>query len=127
MPSGYKRHLLSDEWQLQQSRYWQINENGAGTVIFCPGQATTTNGFNVICKFPTYMRITPTTTPITIGGFKTNSAGTLQTITVLNVTGLTNNLNAGGLSGTGTITAGQGTSLVGSGLGTGVLGWSAEP
>ena len=126
-PSTYKRRLLSDEWSLEYARYWQINENGAGTVIFCPGQATTTNGFNVVCQFPSRMRVTPTTTPITIGGFAINSAGTLRVPTVLNVTGVTNNQLTGGLSGTATITAGQGTTLTGSGLGTGVLGWSAEP
>ncbi len=126
-PSGFNRRLLSDEYALETARYWQLTENGSGSDIFCPGQATTTNGFNITCQFPGLMRITPVTTPITIGGFKTNSAGTLQTISVLNVVGVGNTQRTGNLSGTGTITAGQGTSLVGSGAGTGVIGFSAEP
>jgi hypothetical protein len=126
-PSPYDRHLLSDEWQLETARYYQINENGSGTVIYCPGQAGATNTWNVVCQFPNRMRITPTTTPITAGGFKVNAAGTLQTVTNLSVTGLTNNQYQGGLGGNATITAGQGTTFDGSGAGTGVLGWSAEP
>ena len=126
-PSPFVRLPLSDEWNRELARYWTIFEAGAGTPIYCPGQGTTTNGFNATCQFPTLMRITPVTSPITIGGFKINAAGTLQTITVLNTTGLGNTPRTGNLSGTSTITAGQGTTLVGSGAGTGVLGWSAEP
>lgn len=126
-PSPFKRRLLADEWNLQYARYWTIFEAGAGSPIHCPGQGTTTNGLNFTCQFPVVMRITPVTSPITIGGFKSNSAGTLQTIAVLNTTGLGNTPRTGNLSGTGTITAGQGTTLVSSGAGTGIIGWSAEP
>ena len=125
-PSPFTRHYLSDEWLLEQARYWQISENGSGTVIYCPGQAGVTNTFNVVCQFPTRMRITPTTTPITVGGFSINAAGTLRTPTI-STTGITNSQLTGGFGGVATITAGQGTTFDGSGAGTGVLGWSAEP
>lgn len=126
--SPFVRRNLADEWNLEYARYWTIQENGSsGTPIYCPGTATTTNGFNINCQFPVAMRMTPVTTPITIGGFSVNNGGTLAVPSVLNVTGVTNTPRTGNLSGTAVITAGRGTVFVGTGLGTGVVGFSAEP
>lgn len=127
-PSKYTHAVTSDEWARELARYFQLTENGnSATPVYASGQATTTNGFNIVLPFQTNMRITPITSPITIGGFKINAAGTLQTISVLNAVGVTNTPRTGALSGTSVITAGQGTTFVGTGAGTGVVGFSAEP
>jgi hypothetical protein len=127
-PSPFIRRNLTDEYALENARYWAVLENGAaGTPIYATGQATTTNVFNVMFNMPTQMRITPVASPITAGGFKVNAAGTLQTVSQLSTTGLQQTARTGALGGVATITAGQGTTFVGSGAGTGVLGFSAEP
>src|SRR3984885_4785386 len=130
--SPFKRLALASEWNREYARYWSLFESGAGTAVYCAGQGTTTSGFNVVCPFPTQMRITPVVSPTTAGGFSINAAGTDKVITNFNNATVTQTPRAGVLSGTAatSITAGQGTTLVGTGGAAGVLGvigWSAEP
>lgn len=128
-PSLFNRRSLAEEYALETTRYWEILENGnSATPIYATGQGTTTNGFNVMFPLPSLMRLTPVVSPITIGGFKINQAGTLSTIASLNTTGVAQTPHTSALSGQSNgLTAGQGTTFVGSGAGTGVLGFSAEP
>jgi len=127
-PSPFVRRNLADDWNLQLARYWTIQENGsAGTPIYASAIVGATNQVNILYRFPQLMRITPITSPITIGGFKLLIAGTQTTPGTLVTTGVSNTPATGALSSQTTATAGQASEFVGSGAGTGVIGWSAEP
>jgi hypothetical protein len=127
-PSLFNRRTLAEEYGLELARFWRINEAGTGTPIYASGMVTTTGGGMLLFQLPTYMRITPVVSPITIGGFRF-MAGTTQD-TPSAVTAAQNSQDTAFLNfayATGGLTAGNSTMFVGSGAGTGVLGFSAEP
>ncbi len=128
-PSAFNRRNLAEEYSLETARYYQITEAGAGTPFYAVGYVPSTNIAEAMIQFPTLMRITPVTSPITTGGFKFLLAGTATAPGTLVTTGTTNTTprTAGiGSSGMASGTAGQATILTGN-AGTGVLGFSAEP
>ena len=128
-PSPYIHNSLVNEYALELARYEAILENGnSATPIYANGMGTTTGGINFMLKFAQYKRITPVTSPLTVGGFKANVAGTATTIASFTTTGMQNTQQTAGINAQGTgITAGQATELIGTGVGTGVIGFSAEP
>lgn len=128
-PSAFNRRTLADEYALELARYYQITEAGSGTPFYATGYIPSTSLADVMVQFPTLMRITPVSSPITLGGFKFLVAGTATSPASITTSGTTNTTpRTAGLVGVGvgSATAGQGTILTGN-SGTGVLGFSAEP
>ncbi len=129
--STYARYSNDAEWARELTRFYQITENGnSATPIYANGAVVSVTGANFMFQFPQYMRITPTTSPITVGGFKEVVAGASDAFSAINTTGAQNTQRTGAVNGiyaTGGLTAGNAASFVGSGAGTGVLGFSAEP
>lgn len=127
-PSQFQNRLLSDDWTLQYARFWQITEQtGAGTPIYGQGMVAGTNQENIAFNMPAPMRIAPVTTPITLGSFELNIAGTLTSPTAVTAPAGTNTNLVGMLKSQTTATSGQAVQWVGGTGGAGRLGFSAEP
>lgn len=128
-PTNFNRRTLADEYELETVRYYQVTEAGSGTPFYATGYIPSTSIADVMLQFPALMRITPVTSPITLGGFKFLVAGTATAPASLTTSGTTNTTPRTAAIvgvGVGSATQGQGTILTGN-SGTGVLGFSAEP
>jgi len=124
--STYIHLATADEWQHELARYYQITESG-NTPIYANGFFTGTGVAMLMAQFPSEMRITPSTTPITVGGLKTMFGSTQETILSFSTSGIINTPRTAALyANSAGGTTGQGTVLVGTSS-TGVLGFSAEP
>jgi hypothetical protein len=127
-PSPFEFRPLALDWQLQYARSWLITEaTGNATPVYANGMVAGTNQEILAFNFPAAMRIVPSTTPITLGSFELNIAGTLTSPTAVSAPALGNTNFVGQLKSQTTATAGQAVQWTGGTLGTGRLGFSAEP
>lgn len=127
-PSPFEFRPLALDWGMQYARSFFITEQtGTGTPVYGQGMVGGTNQELIGFNFPVAMEIVPSTTPITLGSFELNIAGTLTSPAAVTApTGSNTNL-IGQLKSQTTATTGQAVQWVGGTLGTGRLGFSAEP
>lgn len=129
-PSNFNRRTLADEYLLETSRYYAITEAGSGTPVYANGFIPATGVAQFMVQFPNIMRITPISSPITLGGFKflTSGGSTVApgAITTMGTTSNTPRTAGMGASNVGGPFVGNAVLLTGN-SGSGVLGFSAEP
>ena len=130
-PTNFNRRTLADEYVLETGRYYQITEGGSGTPVYANGFVPTTGIAQFMVQYPNLMRITPVSSPITIGGFKFLIAGGTATPGALSTLGTgANNQRTAGMGASNVTGAGANTGaavMLTGNSGTGVLGFSAEP
>jgi hypothetical protein len=129
-PTAFQRRPAAYEAGLQQA-YSYILTDGAATVYYHPGLATTTALAKVLVNFPVAMRIAPSVTVGTAISFAvTKSDGTAQACgtSIAAVSSSTTTQQSTLLCTTGAtaLTAGNVANLMGAATG-GLITWSAEP